>query len=314
MDPLEGMLRGVRAHGAFILRLMLDPPWSMRVQDEAPLTVICMTQGSAVIIPDSSDGSDAIVLHAGDVALACGTTPYVFADAPQTSPQVVIHPGQRCTTLGGEDMRFEMSLGVRTWGNSADGVHRAVIGAYEGRSVLGARLLEALPEVAVLRSGEWDTPLVQLLAEECARDVAGQETFLDRLIDLVLIGVLRTWFDRVGNAPEWWYAVDDPVVGRAIRLMYNNPDHPWTVANLASVVGCSRAAFARKFTSLVGEPPIAFLTTWRMELATDLLRTQDATLSTVARRVGYGTPFALSIAFKRRYGVSPHAYRAAAVG
>src|ERR1700737_221438 len=301
------MLHGVRARGAFTLRLMLDPPWSMRVQDAAPLTLICLTHGEAALIPDHTDGP--ILLRPGDVVLARGTEHYVFADSPSTPPQVVIHPGQRCTTLSGDDLRFEMAMGVRTWGNSPTGADKAMICAYEGRSEVGARLLDALPTLLVLRSGEWDTPLIDLLAEEAARDVPGQEAFLDRLVDLVLIGVLRTWFDRDGNAPPWWNTVDDPVGGRALRLMYNQPGHPWTVANLAAAAGCSRAAFARQFTDRVGEPPIAFLTTWRMALAADLLRSSDTTIAAVARQVGYRTPFALSSAFKRAYGVSPNAHR-----
>jgi AraC-like DNA-binding protein len=92
--------------------------------------------------------------------------------------------------------------------------------------------------------------------------------------------------------------------------MYNNPKHPWTVANLAAAAGISRATFARRFTALVGEPPIAFLTAWRVALAADLLETSEATIAAVAHRVGYSTPFALSAAFKRVNGVSPAAYRA----
>ena len=96
-----------------------------------------------------------------------------------------------------------------------------------------------------------------------------------------------------------------------MRLIYHNPAHPWTVANLAVAVGCSRAVFARRFTGLVGEPPIAFLTGWRLALAADLLRNPDTTIAAVARQVGYSTPFSLSSAFKRAYGVSPNSHRAA---
>lgn len=309
MDAVVGLLDGVRARGAFVLRMMMDPPWSMSIEDNAPLTLICQTHGRAAIVGESGATS---WLGPGDVALTRGTRPYVFADDPATTPMVVIHPGQRCTTLTGADLRFEMSLGVRTWGNSASAATRSVICAYEGRSEVGTRLLDALPAVLVLRAEEWDTPLVDLLAAEASHDGPGQEAYLDRLLDLLLIAVLRTWFDRDENAPTWWHAEGDPVVGPALKLIYNNPDHPWTVANLAAAVGSSRAVFAGKFTELVGEPPIAFLTNWRLALAADLLRSSQTTIAAVARRVGYSTPFALSSAFKRAYGVSPNTYRAEA--
>lgn len=309
MDAVVGLLEGVRARGAFVLRMVLDPPWSMRIQDEAPLTLLCQTHGRAAIVGDSSGTT---WLSAGDVALTRGTEHYVFADDPATEPMVVIHPGQRCTTISGDDLRFEMSLGLRTWGNSATGTSRSIVCAYEGRSEVSARLLAALPTVLVLRAHEWDTPLVDLLAGEAGRDGPGQEAYLDRLLDLLLIAVLRTWFDRDENAPPWWHAEGDPVVGPALKLIYNNPAHPWTVANLAAAVGSSRAVFARRFTGLVGEPPIAFLTGWRLALAADLLQSSPATIASVATQVGYSTPFALSSAFKRAYGVSPNTHRAPA--
>ncbi|WP_319429510.1 AraC family transcriptional regulator [Mycobacterium sp. RTGN5] len=308
MDALVGLLDGVRAHGAFVLRMILDPPWSMRIQDEAPLTLICVTEGAAVLSPDGDTAP--IHLNAGDVALARGTGHYVLADSVTTTPQVVIHPGQRCTTLSGEDLKFAMALGVRTWGNSATGATRAVVGAYEGHSAVSARLLDALPDVAVLRAAQWDSSLPQSLSVEAVRDGPGQEAFLDRLLDLLLLDFLRTWFDQPGAAPPWWTAESDALIGPTLRLMYNHPAHPWTVANLAAAAGISRAAFARRFTALVGEPPIAFLTAWRLALAADQLESSEATIAAVARKVGYSTPFALSTAFKRANGVSPAAYRA----
>ncbi len=307
VDALVGLLDGVRARGAFVLRLRMDPPWSLAIRDEAPLALICQTRGDAVI---SGTHSGTLRLGPGDVALTRGTENYVFADDPATPPSVVINPGQRCTTLSGEDLQFEMSLGLRSWGNSATGAAESIVCAYEGRSEVSARLLDALPAVLVVRADEWDTPLIDLLSNEAGRDGPGQEAYLDRLLDLLLIAVLRTWFDRDGNAPSWWQAEQDPVVGPALKLIYNNPAHPWTVANLAAAVGCSRAVFARRFTDQVGEPPIAFLTGWRLALAADLLRDTEATIAAVARQVGYSTPFALSSAFKRAYGLSPIEHRA----
>jgi AraC-like DNA-binding protein len=309
VDAVVGLLDGVRARGAFVLRMMMDPPWSMSIRDDAPLTLICQTHGSAVIVGESSG---TVWLRPGDVALARGTQHYIYADDPTTTPMIIIHPGNRCTTLSGESLKFEMSLGVRTWGNSPSGATRSVICAYEGRSEVSSRLLDALPTVLALRADEWDTPLVELLTTEASCDGPGQEAYLDRLLDLLLIAVLRTWFDRDSNAPTWWHAEQDPIVGPALKLIYNNPAHPWTVANLAAAVGCSRAVFARRFTEQVGEPPIAFLTSWRLALAADLLRSTQATIAAVARQVGYSTPFALSSAFKRAYGVSPNTHRATA--
>jgi AraC-like DNA-binding protein len=307
MNALGGLLDGVRARGAFVLRMSLDPPWSMRIQDDAPLTLICVTQGGAAIATTSGDAHH---LSPGDVVLARGTEHYVFADSVGTEPQVVVHPGNRCTTLRGDDLRFAMSVGIRTWGTTAAGADQSVVCSYEGRSEVSARLLDALPTVLVLRSDEWRTPLVDLLVAEASDDGSGQAAYLDRLLDLLLMDVLRTWFNRDEHAPAWWHAERDPVVGPALRLMYNNPEHPWTVAELAAAVGNSRAGFARRFTEQIGESPIAFLTNWRLALAADMLRSGESTIAAIARRVGYGTPFALSSAFKRAYGLSPNAYRA----
>lgn len=306
---LGGLLDGVRARGAFVLRMSLDPPWSMRIQDDAPLTLICVTHGGAVIVTESGGTHD---LGPGDVVLARGTGHYLFADSPGTEPQVVIHPGNRCTTLRGDDLRFAMSVGVRTWGNTEAGADRSVVCTYEGRSAVSSRLLDALPAVLVLQGDRWDSTLVGLLSAEAGRDGPGQAAYLDRLLDLLLMDVLRTWFNCDENAPPWWHAERDPVIGPAVRLIYNNPEHPWTVADLAAAVGNSRAAFARRFTEQVGESPITFLTNWRLALAADMLRADDSTIATIAHRVGYGTPFALSTAFKRAYGVSPNGYRASA--
>jgi len=158
----------------------------------------------------------------------------------------------------------------------------------------------------------WDSPLVPVLAEEIVKDEPGQEAVLDRLLDLLLVTVLRAWFARhQAEAPGWYRAQGDPVVGRALRMLQNNPAQPWTVATLAGQIGVSRATLARRFADLVGEPPMTFLTAWRLALAADLLREPDATIAAVARQVGYSSAFALSAAFKRGRGMSPKQHRAA---
>ena len=142
----------------------------------------------------------------------------------------------------------------------------------------------------MLAGGACESPLIALLAEEIGKDEPGQEAVLDRLLDLLLIAVLRAWFARPeAEAPGWYRAHADPVVGPALRLLHNSPAQPWTVAGLAREIGVSRAALARRFNELVGEPPMAYLTSWRITLAADLLREPGATVGSVAPQVGYGS-------------------------
>ncbi len=305
VDALVGLLDGPRARGAFLLRTVLDPPWSIRIQDEAPLSVVSVVRGHAWIVHDTGEP---VLLNASDVAVVLGPEPYTVADHPDTAPRAVIHPGQRCEAPDGESLATSMRLGVRTWGTNLDGGMMMLTGAYPMRGEISRRLLDALPKLLVLREDEWDCPVIPLLTAEIVKDEPGQEVVLDRLLDLLLIAVLRAWFARA-DAPAWYRALADPVVGQAVRLLQHNPAHPWTVASLAAKTGVSRAALARRFTELVGEPPMAFLTGWRLALAADLLRGTDATVGAVARQVGYGSSFALSTAFKRERGVSPQVYR-----
>jgi AraC-like DNA-binding protein len=308
MDALAGLLDGPRAREAFVLCSSMDPPWSLLIEDRAPLTVLALVRGAAWVIPA---GGGAEPLRGGDVAIIRGPDPYVVADGPATQPSVVIHPGQRCTTVDGEELAERMSLGVRTWGNSPDGGTVMLTGTYQLDGEVSQRLLRTLPALVVVRDQEWDCPVVPLLAAEIVKDEPGQEAVLDRLLDLLLISVLRVWFSRPGaGAPGWYLAHSDPVVGRALRLLQHNPAHPWTIAELARESGASRATLARRFNDLVGEPPMAFLTGWRIALAADLLREPGATIGSVARRVGYRSPFALSTAFKRVRGISPQQHRA----
>jgi AraC-like DNA-binding protein len=309
MDAVAGLLDGPRARGAFLLRSTMDPPWSLRVQDEAPVTIAAVVRGSAWIVRDDRDATP---LAHGDVAVLRGPDPYVVADDPSTAPQAVIHPGQRCTTPDGVEVAGMADQGVRTWGNSAAGATVLLTGTYAEHGEVSDRLLRALPPLLVLREDEWDCPLLGLLADEIVKDQPGQEAVLDRLLDLLLIAVLRAWFARPdAGAPAWYRAYGDPVVGPALRLLHQDAAHPWTVAALADAVGVSRAALARRFNDLVGEPPMQFLTGWRIALAADLLLDPGATVGSVAHRVGYGTPFALSTAFKRVRGVSPREWRTA---
>ncbi len=193
MDAVAALLDGPRARGAFLLRSVMDPPWSLRIRDEAPLTLVAVVDGEAWILPD---GGAAERLRRGDVAIVRGPGHYTVADGPATPPQVVIHPGQRCTTPDGEDLGPMRDLGVRTWGNRPDGATVLLTGTYAMDGEVSRRLLRALPPLLVLSEARLDSPLVGLLADEIVKDAPGQEAVLDRLLDLLLIAVLRAWFAR----------------------------------------------------------------------------------------------------------------------
>jgi AraC-like DNA-binding protein len=282
----------------------------MRIADEAPLCLVAITRGEAWLLPE--DG-EPLRLSAGDVAVIRGPDPYTLADDPGTVPQVIILPGQQCITPDGQEVPLMSWMGVRSWGNSPVGETVMLTGTYELEGEVSRRLLGALPPLLVLPADAWESPLVGLLAEEIVKDDPGQEAVLDRLLDLLLIAVLRAWFARPdADAPTWYRAYSDPVVGKALRLIHNDPAHPWTVAELAAEAGVSRAALARRFTELVGEPPMKFVTDWRLSLAADLLLEPGATIGSVAYQVGYASPFALSNAFKRVRGISPQQHKLAA--
>lgn len=310
MDSLAALLDGPRARGAFLLRTRMRAPWSLRIEDEAPLSVIAAVRGAAWIVPD---GGDAVLLHPGDVAICRGPDHYTFGDDPATEVQAIIHPGQECRTPEGMELRHAMDLGTRTWGNDPDGDDDHLIGTYQLETAVSRRLLVALPALLVIRADQLRSPLVGLLETEIGRDDPGQDAVLDRLLDLLLIATLRAWFDRPdASTPDWYRAQGDPVVGQAMRMMQHHPAEPWTVATLAAATGVSRPVLARRFTELVGEPPMSFLTDWRLTLAADLLLEPGATVGTVAGQVGYGSPYALSTAFKRARGISPREHRLAA--
>ncbi|RIQ33682.1 AraC family transcriptional regulator [Jiangella rhizosphaerae] len=308
MDALADVLDGVRARSAEFCRAVLEPPWALRIADGAALALATVLRGHAWIVPDDAEP---VLIRPGEVAVIRGPRPYTVGDDPHTAPSIEVLAGGRLRTVDGADLSAD-ALGRRPGEPDPEGAAVVASGTYQVGGDIGARLLTALPAVVHVPRDPAVAPVLGLLAAELERDEPGQQVVLDRLLDLALIATLRAWFARPeAAAPGWYRALGDPVVGPALRLVHGDPAHPWSIAELAARTGASRAAFARRFAGLVGVPPMTYVTGWRLTLAADLLRQTDATVDTIARRVGYANAFALSVAFKRVRGVTPRHHRAA---
>jgi AraC-like DNA-binding protein len=176
-------------------------------------------------------------------------------------------------------------------------------------------LLSLLPALIHLRAYETERhpqlpPLLSLLRMEAMQRGSGSELVVPRLMDTLLIFVVRAWLDaQPVGAGGWFGALRDPAIARALSLIHETPSEPWQVESLAKQVGQSRATFARRFHELVGEPPLSYVTRWRMCLVAKLLNESDRSLEEIASSIGYESAAALSKAFKRQYGIAPAHFR-----
>lgn len=296
MDLLERS----RARGAAFAYSSMTAPWGLEFPAGNELGIHAIVAGDLTL---EHDAGTALQLVAGDLVLVRGDVDHRLVHAP----------GGRCMTLPAFLATGEVPGSPRRYANG-DGPPSAEFfcGAYRFSGDLCTSLLAELPPVAHIRpqAGGSLRMALDLLAREMARDAPGQQTILDRLLDVVLVHALRDVFAReAGAAPAWFRALDDPQVGSALRTIHGNPGHGWKVGELAGLVGLSRAAFARRFTLLVGEPPLEYVTSWRMALARERLRDTDDGLAAIAQDIGYTSEFAFAAAFKRRHGVAPGRWR-----
>jgi AraC-like DNA-binding protein len=186
-------------------------------------------------------------------------------------------------------------------------------GAYELAPTGIHPLLRDLPEILRLDTGGRPElrAAVDLLSIELTRPGLGTAGVIPALLDTLLHYALRTWFEA--NGTGWAAVLGDPAVAAALAAIHRDPARQWTVASLAAVAGLSRAPFAKRFTDLTGQPPVGYLTWWRMTTAARLLRTSEAPLTSIAGTVGYRSEFAFATAFKRQYGTAPGRYRRSAL-
>jgi AraC-like DNA-binding protein len=268
-------------------------------------------QGSCWLIPPQGAP---IVLGIGDVAFLPRGAAHALADSLSTP---LVDASVSLAQVPTDD--GDASQAGQHPANRSDAATTMLCGAYLLDRSRAHPLLSNLPDVIHLPARVGRHPglraAVDLLGGELEEPQPGGDAMMCALLDVLLLRILRAWFDQQsadGDATGWAAALRDPAVAAALRAIHSDPGRQWTVGELAAQAELSRAAFARRFAGLVGQPPLAYLTWWRMTLAARFLRDGDATLAAVARKVGYTSEFAFAHAFKREYGLAPGGFRRSA--
>lgn len=297
LDVLTDVLNSLRLRSSLFSRTELSAPWGMRFtpQSLATFHVLDGGQGWLKLVHEAKFHP----LRAGEVIVIPHGDEHFLADDP-ASPVVdvpLFYDGQHDC----ESARY----GERP-------THVVLCGTFHFEDPQAHPLLSLLPNVIRVspeKSGSLFT-ILGLPADEAVSNRPGAETILRRLTDILFVHILRAWIESQSEGLSGWLgALRDPQIGLALGLIHRQPERAWTVAELASAVALSRTAFSTRFTKLVGEPPMHYLTHWRIRRAATLLSDPARVLKEVAQRVGYGSEVAFNKAFKREMGVAPGQYR-----
>ncbi|MGW1240518.1 cupin domain-containing protein [Streptomyces bobili] len=308
MDPLSSLLSGIRAEGSVVTHAVLEAPWTIRFADGAPLTMVSVLRGGGtLLLPDGTEQAVGV----GDTAIVRGPDLFHLVDRPSSCDRPHVEYEIACFVE--EAACTAQDLGGIRWGNDPDGATALIVGAYRASGHRHQRLLRALPPVLVINEGSEVCAWLEEAAADAATRSAGSQALMDRLLDWALVCTLRTWFEQAGqDAPDWYRGLAEPVLAPALQAFHARPSKTWTVAGLAAESGVSRALFAKRFTEVMGRPPLTYLTECRMDEAEALLSDTDFAIAQIAKSVGYADAFGFSAAFKRHRGLSPSVFRAAA--
>lgn len=305
MDILTEALSSMRTGRPSSVRTNGRAPWGLRLPRVAGAGFHVVLHGSCWLIPLGATAPlEPIALGPGDVIFMRDGFDHILADDPGT-PAEEERPEQ-----------YSPGSPLGTVSIGGDGPATSLLcGHYRLDQGRPHPLVRQLPEVihfATRHGRHFELcSAVKLLRAELENQRIGSAGIVPALIDSLLLYILRAWLEEQppATAKGWAAALGDSAVAPALTAIHQDPAAPWTVESLAARAGLSRAAFARRFTALVGEPPMAYLTRWRMTTAAKLLRESGAPLTTVAARTGYGSEYALAKAFKREYGQAPGRYR-----
>jgi len=176
-------------------------------------------------------------------------------------------------------------------------------------------VISTLPSVLKLNieqggAAEWIRSTFQYAAEEVAAGRPGSATVLAKLSELLFVEAVRRYAEALPDGQTGWLAgLSQPHVARALALLHGDIARRWTVDDLGREVGISRSVLADRFSQLIGVPPMHYLASWRMQVATERLRNTNASIAQIAEFVGYDSDATFSRAFKKAIGVAPATWR-----
>lgn len=330
MDLLSDVLRVIRLTGGVFFTANLSSSWSFQSPPAPDLACLLGLNADCLavfhILAEGRcwlelDGVDGVELTAGDVIILPHANTHVLASRPGVSARPLSELLSHSTGEG--ILRVAHGAGNPTCRFICGFYHcdqrfNPLMGALpsllvaSGERGLRAPRSGAPAPVAVVSADEsdWLGALLRFALEEVEEDRPGSPAMLARISELIFVRVLRQYVDTMPpDASGWLAAVRHPEVGRALRLMHREPARNWTTESLAREVCISRSALCERFARTVGEPPMQYLTSWRMQLAKQLLRDPALSLAQVAARVGYASEVSFHRAFKRHVGQSPGGWR-----
>jgi AraC-like DNA-binding protein len=305
-DPLGEALHFLRMNGAFYCRSELTAPWGLTLPPmPAYLWFHVVTSGRAWL---ETEEGDAHWVQPGELALVPHGKGHRLRSEPgATAPPILGLPLEQVSD------RYEL---LRYGGGGAPTT--LVCGAVRFDHPAARNVVDILPPTIHIQGSEspqtdWMQSTLRLMAAEAKVLRPGGEAVMTRLADILVIQAIRSWIETDPAARTGWLgALRDGQIGRALGLIHRDPARPWTVASLARELAMSRSAFAARFTELVDEPVIRYLTRWRMQVALDALGGEGATVAELAHRLGYRSEAAFARAFKRVIGIPPGAVKRAA--
>jgi len=314
MDAFSEVLSGVRLQGAMFFSAEFSAPWRISTPHSRDLASTLAPDAPHMVIyhlvVDGSararlEGGPDVELSPGDIVVFPHGDPHQLSGGSGTDTIVSTEVFQKIVTRDLSPMHA----------GGGGATTRFVCGYLTCDPLLCGPILESLPamlkvNVRTDRSGHWLEHSILHLVEEAASDRAGSDAMLAKLSEALFVDTLRRYVTGLPEQTTGWLAgARDPLVGKSLALLHRRPSHPWTIAELAAEVGLSRSALVERFTRYLCEPPIAYVTGWRLRLAAQALTSTSKGVADIAAGVGYESEAAFNRAFKRLFGAPPAQYR-----